>query len=177
VIPENDRIETVMTVREIAEALESGDYSAEMLMQHLVRHHNRLKRELSELRDLPSQLLDVDLICRQRDEAERRVRELEGELRQAKVDAEEWRNMAHSRKLQANSASRELDQLKATLEDPAEVELAMIRGDIAIPHRVEFDGIRDTPPAGDNPTPTDAEIDAHLDECVARSERDWKELP
>ena len=40
---------------------------------------------------------------------------------------------------------RELAQIKAILEDPAEVELAMIRGDIAIPHRVEFDGIRDTP--------------------------------
>jgi hypothetical protein len=44
----------------------------------------------------------------------------------------------------------ELARLKAMLEDPAEVELAMIRGDIAIPHRVEFDGIRDTP-AGYNP--------------------------
>jgi hypothetical protein len=35
------------------------------------------------------------------------------------------------------------------LKDPDEVELAMIRGDIAIPDREEFDGIRDTP-AGDN---------------------------
>ena len=43
----------------------------------------------------------------------------------------------------------ELTSLKETIEDPAEVELAMIRGDIAIPDRVEFDGIRDTP-AGDN---------------------------
>jgi hypothetical protein len=44
----------------------------------------------------------------------------------------------------AEGLEQELDQLKATLDDPAEVELAMIRGDIAIPHRVEFDGIRDT---------------------------------
>jgi hypothetical protein len=43
----------------------------------------------------------------------------------------------------------ELGRLTAMLEDPAEVELAMIRGDIAIPDREEFDGIRDTP-AGDN---------------------------
>jgi ribosomal protein S15P/S13E len=38
----------------------------------------------------------------------------------------------------------ELGRLTAMIEDPAEVELAMIRGDIAIPDRVEFDGIRDT---------------------------------
>jgi hypothetical protein len=43
----------------------------------------------------------------------------------------------------------DLGRLTAMIEDPAEVELAMIRGDIAIPDRVEFDGIRDTP-AGDN---------------------------
>jgi hypothetical protein len=42
----------------------------------------------------------------------------------------------------------ELTSLKATIEDPAEVELAMIRGDIAIPDREEFDAIRT--PAGDN---------------------------
>ena len=44
----------------------------------------------------------------------------------------------------AERLERELEQLKATLADPAEVELAMIRGDIAIPDRVEFDGIRET---------------------------------
>jgi hypothetical protein len=32
-------------------------------------------------------------------------------------------------------------------------------------------------PVGVTPSPTAAEIDAHLDECVARSERDWKPLP
>jgi hypothetical protein len=47
VIPERDRIKTVMTPDEIAAKLESGDYSAEMLMQHLIRHHNRLERELA----------------------------------------------------------------------------------------------------------------------------------
>jgi chemotaxis regulatin CheY-phosphate phosphatase CheZ len=34
-----------MTAAEITAALESGDYSAEMLMQHLIRHHNRLEQE------------------------------------------------------------------------------------------------------------------------------------
>ncbi len=44
-IPERDRIQVVMTAAEITAALESGDYSAEMLMQHLIRHHNRLEQE------------------------------------------------------------------------------------------------------------------------------------
>jgi hypothetical protein len=116
VIPERDRIKTVMTPAEIAAALESGDYSAEMLMQHLIRHHNRLERELEQERqDRKQAELDV---CRALGER--------------------------------NDARAELAGLKATLADPAEVELAMIRGDIAIPHRVEFDGIRDTPSSGDN---------------------------
>jgi hypothetical protein len=37
------------------------------------------------------------------------------------------------------------------IEDPDEVELAMIRGDIAIPDREEFDAIRT--PSGYNPSP------------------------
>lgn len=74
-----------------------------------------------------------------------------------------------------NDARAELARLKATLADPAEVELAMIRGDIAIPDRVEFDAMRTA--VGYNSSPTDAEIDAHLDECLVKSERDWKPLP
>jgi hypothetical protein len=50
-LPERDRIKTVMTPAEIAAALESGDYSAEMLMQHLIRHHNRLERELEQAKE------------------------------------------------------------------------------------------------------------------------------
>jgi hypothetical protein len=48
----------------------------------------------------------------------------------------------------------ELGRLTGMIENPAEVELAMIRGDIAIPDREEFDGIRN-PPAGYNPSPID----------------------
>ena len=44
-IPERDQIQVVMTAAEITAALESGDYSAELLMQHLIRHHNRLEQE------------------------------------------------------------------------------------------------------------------------------------
>jgi hypothetical protein len=43
----------------------------------------------------------------------------------------------------------ELGRLTAMIEDPDKVELAMIRGDIAIPDREEFDGIRT--PSGYNP--------------------------
>jgi hypothetical protein len=43
----------------------------------------------------------------------------------------------------------ELGRLTAMIEDPEEVELAMIRGDIAIPDREEFDAIRT--PSGYNP--------------------------
>jgi hypothetical protein len=61
VIPERDRIQTVMTPEEIAEALESGDYSAEMLMQHLIRHHNRLERELEQINTILADPLAVHL--------------------------------------------------------------------------------------------------------------------
>ena len=60
-IPERDRIQTVMTPEEIAEALESGDYSAEMLMQHLIRHHNRLERELEQINTILADPLAVHL--------------------------------------------------------------------------------------------------------------------
>ena len=45
----------------------------------------------------------------------------------------------------------ELGRLTAMIEDPDKVELAMIRGDIAIPDREEFDAIR--APFGYNPSP------------------------
>ena len=47
-IPERDRIQAVMTTEQIAAEMERGDYSAEMLLQHLIRHHNRLERELAK---------------------------------------------------------------------------------------------------------------------------------
>ena len=49
-IPERDRIQAVMTTEQIAAEMERGDYSAEMLLQHLIRHHNRLERELEQER-------------------------------------------------------------------------------------------------------------------------------
>lgn len=183
-IPERDRIKTVITPAEIADAINSGDYSAEMLMQHLIRHHNRLERELAE----SAQSLDFQTqLNREVIELEKKTfAELSAEREQVAILRSDekrlmqftktYRLRADDAEAERHHAKAELARLKATLADPAEVELAMIRGDIAIPDRVEFDGIRDTP-SGYNPLPTAAEIDAHLDECVARSERDWKELP
>ena len=48
-IPELDRIQTVMTTAEIAAAMEGGDYSAEMLLQHLVRRYNALAWDASRV--------------------------------------------------------------------------------------------------------------------------------
>ena len=74
-IPERDRIKTVMTTAEIAAAMERGDYSAEMLLQHLVRRYNELDRDLAE------SLSDLDfrrgLYKLQSERLERKERELE----------------------------------------------------------------------------------------------------
>jgi hypothetical protein len=59
VIPERDRIQVVMTPAEITAALESGDYSAEMLMQHLIRHHNRLERERNDAKEELEQIKTI----------------------------------------------------------------------------------------------------------------------
>jgi hypothetical protein len=149
VIPERDRIKTVMTPDEIAAKLESGDYSAEMLMQHLIRHHNRLERELEQERqDRKQAELDV---CRALGER--------------------------------NDARAEIEQIKAILAEPLAVHINMLRGTIQWTPANLRSLLGDTAwsdhrtPVGYNPSPTEAEIDAHLDECVARSERDWKELP
>ena len=48
-IPERDRIQTVMTTAEIAASMEGGDYSAEMLLQHLVRRYNALAWDASRV--------------------------------------------------------------------------------------------------------------------------------
>lgn len=60
VIPEQDRIQTVMTPAEITAALGSGDYSAEMLMQHLIRHYNRMERELVSWQTELSKVMPAD---------------------------------------------------------------------------------------------------------------------
>jgi chromosome segregation ATPase len=99
-----------------------------------------LERELQETRS--------DLEFRRglyRLQAER-VERLERELEQERQDRKQAEADICRALGERNDARAELARLKAMLEDPAEVELAMIRGDIAIPDRVEFDGIRDTNP-------------------------------
>jgi hypothetical protein len=151
---------------------------------HLVGRLAKLERELQETRS------DLEfrrgLYTLQAERVERLERELEQEREQITILRSDekrliqftktYRLRADEAEAERHHAKEEVARLKATLADPAEVELAMIRGDIAIPDRVEFDGIRDTP-SGYNPLPTDAEIDAHLDECLARSEESWKPLP
>ena len=81
------------------------------------------------------------------DEAEAKLEQERQDRRQAELDV--CRALG-----ERNDARAELASLKATIADPDEVELAMIRGEIAIPHRVGFDAIRETP-VGYNPSPTD----------------------
>jgi hypothetical protein len=149
-IPERDRIKIVMTPEEIAEALESGDYSAEMLMQHLIRHHNRLERELEqEQQDRKQAELDVCRALGERNDARAIIDATLKALPVGYIPA----HTPESLPGRVADLVSELGRLTAMLEDPAEVELAMIRGDIAIPDRVEFDAVRT--PVGYNPSPTD----------------------
>jgi len=39
-LPENNRIQKLLTIEEIDAEIESADYSAEMLLQHLIAHWN-----------------------------------------------------------------------------------------------------------------------------------------
>jgi hypothetical protein len=77
-----------------------------------------------------------------------RLAQLERELKQERQDRKQAEADICRALGERNDARAELARLKAMLDDPDEVELAMIRGDIAIPDRVEFDAIRT--PAGDN---------------------------
>ena len=155
---------------------------------HLVGKLAKLERELTDLREILPKVLDavgngsrclpscsVEFLREIPNEVRLVVTGLKRELEQERQDRKQAEADVCCALGERNDARADLARLKATLADPAEVELAMIRGDIAIPDRVEFDAMRT--PVGYNPSPTAAEIDAHLDECVARSERDWKPLP
>jgi hypothetical protein len=68
-------------------------------------------------------------------------RNLERELEQKRQDCKQAELDVCRALGERNDARAELARLKATIADPDEVELAMIRGEIAIPHRVGFDYI------------------------------------
>ena len=129
---------------------------------HLVGRLAKLERELEQERqDRKQAELDVCRALGERNDARAMVNSLRSLVTTEHESKESFiyrvavtlsmpsRAQMDAQLGERNDARGELARLKAVLEDPAEVELAMIRGDIAIPHRVEFDGIRDTP-AGDN---------------------------
>ncbi len=74
-----------------------------------------------------------------------KLAELERELEQERQDSSHYQLEVFRVRGERNDARAELAHLKATIADPAEVELAMIRGEIAIPHRVGFDYIIGNP--------------------------------
>jgi hypothetical protein len=160
--------------RELAESTESLAFQTQ-LNREVIELEKKTFAELAAereqitiLRSDEKRLVGFTKTYRLRaDEAEAKLEQERQDRRQAELDV--CRALG-----ERNDAKAELASLKATIADPDEVELAMIRGEIAIPDRAEFDAIRETP-VGYNPSPTDAEIDAHLDECVARSAIDWKE--
>ena len=118
-IPEHDRIQTVMTTAEIAAAMEGGDYSAEMLLQHLVRRYNELEDRAESWR--------MSSVCRAK-EAE--IARLESELEHHKHDAKAWSAVAKGYLGERNDARAEIEQIKAVLADPLAVHLNMLRGTI-----------------------------------------------
>jgi hypothetical protein len=73
------------------------------------------------------------------------ARELERQLEQERQDRKQAEADVCRALGERNDARAELASLKATIADPDEVELAMIRGEIAIPHRVGFDYIIGNP--------------------------------
>jgi hypothetical protein len=87
-----------MTTEEIAAEMERGDYSAEMLLQHLIRHHNRLERELEQERQDRKQAdLDALRALGGRNDARAEVavwrhkaKQLEAELAKFDETAIEW---------------------------------------------------------------------------------------
>jgi chromosome segregation ATPase len=74
-----------------------------------------------------------------------RVERLERQLEQEHQDRKQAELDVCRALGERNEARAELASLKATIADPDEVELAMIRGEIAIPHRVGFDYIIGNP--------------------------------
>ena len=98
-IPERDRIKTVMTTAEIAAAMEGGDYSAEMLLQHLVRRYNELQDRAESWR--------MSSVCRAKDEV---IARLESEIEHHKHDAKAWSAVAKGYLGERDDARAELER-------------------------------------------------------------------
>jgi hypothetical protein len=117
---------------------------------HLVGRLAKLERELEQERqDRKQAELDVCGALGERNDARAIISATLKALPVGYIPA----HTAESLPGRVADLASELGRLTAMIEDPDEVELAMIRGDIAIPDREEFDAIRI--PSGYNPSPID----------------------
>jgi hypothetical protein len=131
--------------RELAESTESLAFQTQ-LNREVIELEKKTFAELAAereqitiLRSDEKRLVGFTKTYRLRaDEAEAKLEQERQDRRQAELDV--CRALG-----ERNDAKAELASLKATIADPDEVELAMIRGEIAIPHRVGFDYIIGNP--------------------------------
>ena len=131
--------------RELAESTESLAFQTQLNREVIELEKKTLaelaaeREQITILRSDEKRLVGFTKTYRLRaDEAEAKLEQERQDRRQAELDV--CRALG-----ERNDARAELASLKATIADPDEVELAMIRGEIAIPHRVGFDYIIGNP--------------------------------
>ena len=131
--------------RELAESTESLAFQTQLNREVIELEKKTLaelaaeREQITILRSDEKRLVGFTKTYRLRaDEAEAKLKQERQDRRQAELDV--CRALG-----ERNDAKAELASLKATIADPDEVELAMIRGEIAIPHRVGFDYIIGNP--------------------------------
>ena len=131
--------------RELAESTESLAFQTQLNREVIELEKKTLaelaaeREQITILRSDEKRLVGFTKTYRLRaDEAEAKLEQERQDRRQAELDV--CRALG-----ERNDARAELASLKATIADPDEVEVAMIRGEIAIPHRVGFDYIIGNP--------------------------------
>ena len=131
--------------RELAESTESLDFQTQLNREVIELEKKTFgelaaeREQITILRSDEKRLVGFTKTYRLRaDEAEAKLEQERQDRRQAELDV--CRALG-----ERNDARAELASLKATIADPDEVEVAMIRGEIAIPHRVGFDYIIGNP--------------------------------
>jgi hypothetical protein len=131
--------------RELAESTESLAFQTQLNREVIELEKKTLaelaaeREQITILRSDQKRLVGFTKTYRLRaDEAEAKLEQERQDRRQAELDV--CRALG-----ERNDARAELASLKATIADPDEVEVAMIRGEIAIPHRVGFDYIIGNP--------------------------------
>jgi hypothetical protein len=131
--------------RELAESTESLAFQTQLNREVIELEKKTFgelaaeREQITILRSDEKRLVGFTKTYRLRaDEAEAKLEQERQDRRQAELDV--CRALG-----ERNDARAELASLKATIADPDEVEVAMIRGEIAIPHRVGFDYIIGNP--------------------------------